>query len=50
MNTTITLQVLMLNDLLNSSVIDQNIYNQAIQKITDSDETAIEQTILKATA
>lgn len=50
MNTTITLQILMLNDLLNTKVIDQNIYNQAIHRLTASDETPIEQTTLKATA
>jgi hypothetical protein len=50
MNTTITLQVLMLNDLLNSKVIDQKIYNQAIQKITGSEEPTTEHPVLAATA
>ena len=48
--TTITLQILMLNDLLNSNVIDQILYDNAIQKITNPVEAPIEKPILAATA
>lgn len=32
-NTNISLQLLMLNDLLRTNVIDKDIYNQAVQKL-----------------
>lgn len=41
MNTTnITIQILMLNDLLQTKVIDQDIYDKAIVKIYSTDTDA----------
>ena len=36
MNTTISFQLLLLNDLLNSGVIDQDLYDKAAHKITSA--------------
>ena len=48
--TTITLQILMLNDLLNNNVIEQILYDNAIQKITNPIEVTIEEPILATPA
>lgn len=45
MNTTISLELLMLNDLFNNHVIDRQLYEEAVKKITAGINTNNEQNL-----